>query len=129
MTTKNIPYSQHNINKSDIRNVVSTLKSSWLTQGSKVPEFEKILSNYVKSKYAIAVNSATSALHLSCLALGLKKNDKVWTSPNTFVSTANVALLAGAKIDFVDIDINTNNICVDKLGEKLSKTKKKIYLR
>ena len=116
MTTKNIPYSQHNINKSDIRNVVSTLKSSWLTQGSKVPEFEKILSNYVKSKYAIAVNSATSALHLSCLALGLKKNDKVWTSPNTFVSTANVALLAGAKIDFVDIDINTNNICVDKLG-------------
>ena len=125
MTTKNIPYSQHNINKSDIRNVVSTLKSSWLTQGSKVPEFEKILSNYVKSKYAIAVNSATSALHLSCLALGLKKNDKVWTSPNTFVSTANVALLAGAKIDFVDIDINTNNICVDKLGEKLSKTKKK----
>ena len=125
MTTNNIPYSQHNINKSDIRNVVSTLKSSWLTQGSKVPEFEKILSNYVKSKYAIAVNSATSALHLSCLALGLKKNDKVWTSPNTFVSTANVALLAGAKIDFVDIDINTNNICVDKLGEKLSKTKKK----
>ena len=73
MTTKNITYSQHNINKSDIKNVVSTLKSGWLTQGSKVPEFEKILSNYVKSKYAIAVNSATSALHLSCLALGLRK--------------------------------------------------------
>ena len=87
----------------------------------------KKISNYVGVKYAIAVNSATSGLHLSCKALGLKKNDMVWTTPNTFISTANAALLCGAKIDFVDIDINTNNICIKKLKEKLKKLKKKIY--
>ena len=125
MNKKFIPYSKHSINKFDIKSVISVLKSGWLTQGPKVPLFEKKISKYVGAKYAIAVNSATSGLHLCCKALGVKKNDIVWTTSNTFISTANVALLCGAKIDFVDIDINTNNICIQKLKEKLEKTKTK----
>ncbi len=119
-----IPYSKPSIDNSDIKSVVSVLKSGMLTQGKNVPKFEKLVSKFVNAKYAIAVNSATSALHLSCLSLNLKKNDIVWTSNNTFVSTANSALLCGAKVDLLEIDLNTNNICLEKLKKKLASTKK-----
>ena len=97
-----------------------------LTQGKFVPIFEKLICKYVNAKYAVAVNSATSALHLSCLSLNLKKNDIVWTSDITFVSTANSALLSGAKIDLLDIDLQTNNIDLEKLEMKLKLTKNKL---
>ena len=114
-----IPYSKQLILNKDIQEVVKVLRSDFLTQGPMVKKFENKISNYVKSKYAVAVNSATSALHLSCLALGLKKNDIVWTSTNTFVSTANCALLCGAKVDFIDIDLEDYNLCIESLKNKL----------
>lgn len=121
-----IPYSRPSISSLDIKRVVSVLKSKMLTQGKFVPIFEKLICKYVNAKYAVAVNSATSALHLSCLSLNLKKNDIVWTSDITFVSTANSALLSGAKIDLLDIDLQTNNIDLEKLEMKLKLTKNKL---
>jgi len=85
-----IPYGKQNINKDDINSVIEVMKSDYLTQGPLTPKFEKELVNYCKSKYAVAVINATSALHLACLALKIKENDIVWTTPITFVSTANV---------------------------------------
>lgn len=120
-----IPYSKQLILNKDIQEVVKVLRSDFLTQGPMVKKFENKISNYVKSKYAVAVNSATSALHLSCLALGLKKNDIVWTSTNTFVSTANCALLCGAKVDFIDIDLEDYNLCIESLKNKLKIANKK----
>ena len=99
-----IPYSKQNINQADIDSVVDVLHSDFLTQGPKVIEFEKNLSDYCKSKYTKVVNNGTAALHLAYLAIGLKKDDIVWTTPNTFVATANSALYCGAAIDFVDIN-------------------------
>ena len=119
-----IPYGTQNISKDDILNVNKILKSNYLTQGPTVKKFEKIISNYCNSKYAVAVNSATSALHISCIALGLKKNDILWTSPISFVASANCAVHCGAMVDFVDIDLNTFNICPTKLEEKLINTPK-----
>ena len=119
-----IPYGKQNISQKDIDEVINVLKSEFLTQGPKVPEFENKLSNYVNSKFCSVVNSATSALHISCLALGVSPNDTVWTVPNTFVASSNVALLCGAKIDFVDIDLATNNISIPELKNKLEKAKK-----
>ena len=107
---KIIPYSTQTISKLDIESVVKVLKSDFLTQGPKVEEFEKNFSKKVKAKYAVAFNSATSALHASCLALNLKKNEALWTVPNTFVASANCSLLAGGKVDFIDIDPETYNI-------------------
>ena len=121
-----IPYNRQFIDKDDIKAVTKVLKSDFLTQGPSVNIFEKNISKFVGSKYAVAVNSASAGLHLSCLALGLKKNDILWTVPNTFVSSASCGLHCGAKIDFVDIDEQTNNISIDKLKIKLKKKKKKI---
>ncbi len=120
-----IPYSRQSINKKDILEVNKVLRSDFLTQGRKVGEFEKLVSKISKAKFGVAANSASSALHLGCLALGLKKNDIVWTVPNTFVASANCAINCGASIDFVDIDKDTWNISLEELKKKLVKAKKK----
>lgn len=116
---KVIPYGAQNISEADILAVNKVLRSDFLTQGPVVPKFEEELCRITTAKFATAVNSATSALHLACLALGVKKGDLVWTVPNTFVASANCALYCGANIDFVDIDQKTSNISINKLEEKL----------
>jgi len=119
-----IPFSRQSIDKIDKKNLLKTLNSNFLTQGPKVSQFEKSLKKFTGSKYVLATNSGSSALHVACLALGVKKGDIVWTVPNTFVASANCALNCGAKIDFVDIDKDTFNISVPKLIEKLIVAKK-----
>lgn len=119
-----IPYGRQDITQADIDAVVEVLKSDCLTQGPKVPFFEKTIAQYCGAKHAIAVNSATSALHLACLALGLGQGDWLWTSPVTFVASANCALYCGAKVDFVDIDPLTYNFCPTELARKLEKAEK-----
>ena len=114
-----IPYGRQDINQLDIQAVVDVLRSDFLTQGPVVPAFENAVTTYCNSKYAVAVNSATSALHIACLVLGVGKGDLVWTSPITFVASANCALYCGAEVDFVDIDPQTYNLSVDRLKEKL----------
>ena len=114
-----IPYGRQEITQADIDAVVAALKSDHLTQGPIVPAFEEAISNYCGAEYAVAVNSATSALHIACLALGLGSGDWLWTSPITFVASANCALYCGAKVDFVDIDPRTYNLCPKSLEEKL----------
>jgi dTDP-4-amino-4,6-dideoxygalactose transaminase len=114
-----IPYGKQEISEEDIASVVSVLRSDYLTQGPKVPEFESALANYCGSNSAIVVNSATSALHISCLALGLGEGDFLWTSPITFVASANCGLYCGAKVDFVDIDPHTYNMSAEALEKKL----------
>lgn len=114
-----IPYGKQDVNQDDIDAVNFVLKSDFLTQGNKVPEFEGIISRYVGVKHAVAVNSATSALHIACLALGVGKGDVVWTSPISFVASSNCALYCGAQVDFVDIDYQTSNMSVDALQKKL----------
>lgn len=120
-----IPYGKQNIDKDDINAIMKVLKSDFLTQGPVTPEFENNFADYTQSKHAVAVNSATSALHLSCLALGVGKDDIVWTSPISFVASSNCALYCEAKIDFVDIDRDTYNMCTIKLEEKLEDAAKK----
>ena len=120
-----IPYAKQDISDGDIDSVIEVLKSDFLTQGNKVPLFEDIISERVGAKYALAANSATSCLYLSCLSLGLSKEDILWTSPITYVASANCALYCGAEVDFVDIDPLTWNISVEILEEKL-KTARKI---
>lgn len=120
-----IPYSRQKVDKEDIDSVTRVLRSDFLTQGPKSVEFEKKLSVYTGAKYVSAVNSATSGLYLACRALGLKKNDYAWTTPNTFVSSANCIINCGAKVDFVDIDKDSFNIDIDLLEQKLKKTPKK----
>jgi UDP-4-amino-4,6-dideoxy-N-acetyl-beta-L-altrosamine transaminase len=114
-----IPYGQQNISDDDIQAVVSILNSDNITQGPTVPAFENGIKTYCGATHAVAVNSATSALHLACLALGVGPGDIVWTSPVTFVASANCALFCGATVDFVDIDNFTYNLCEKKLKEKL----------
>ena len=106
--TEYLPYSCQEIDQSDIDAVVKVLKSNYLTQGPVLPKFEEEIAKKVNSKFAIAVNSATSALHLACRALDLNKNDLLWTSPISFVASANCALYCGAKVDFVDIDSSSD---------------------
>ena len=118
-----IPYGQHEVTDSDVEAVVRVLKSNFLTQGPIVPEFEAAISKYCNSKYAIAMNSATSALHAACLALELGPGDILWTTPISFVASANCGLYCGAQIDFVDIDPLTNNISVAELERKLIESK------
>ena len=125
MKNKFIPYGRQEISNQDIESVIEVLKSDFITQGTKVPLFEKLISEYCGAKFAYAVNSATSALHLGCLSLGLKKGDILWTSPISFVASANCALYCGANIDFVDIDPVSYNMSVKKLEEKLISAKKK----
>ncbi|EPJ44440.1 MAG: flmB [Osedax symbiont Rs1] len=119
-----IPYGKQDITQTDIDSVLAVLISDFLTQGPKVPEFEKSLTNYTGAKHALAVNSATSALHIACLALGLGEGDWLWTSPVTFVASANCGLYCGAKVDFVDIDEATYNLCPVKLERKLLQAKR-----
>jgi UDP-4-amino-4,6-dideoxy-N-acetyl-beta-L-altrosamine transaminase len=119
-----IPYGRQDISQADIDAVIETLRSDWLTQGPAVPAFEKSVADYCGAQYALAVNSATSALHLACLALGVGKNDLVWTSPITFVASANCALYCGADVDFVDIDVQTYNMSVEALCTKLINAEK-----
>ena len=124
MNERIIPYGRQNINEDDINEVNKILRSDFLTQGPTVISFENAISNYTNSKYSIAVNSATSALHISCLALGVKKNDIVWTSPISFVASSNCAIYCGAKVNFVDIDKYNYNISVIELEKKLKIAKK-----
>lgn len=115
-----IPYGRQDINQTDIDAVVEVLRSDFLTQGPVVPAFEKAVADYCGAQHAVAVNSATSALHIACLALGVGKGDVVWTTPVTFVASANCALYCGATVDFVDIDPCTYNLSVERLAEKLA---------
>ena len=119
-----IPYGRQDINQADIDSVIDVLRSDFLTQGPQVPLFEKVVSEYCRANYAVAVNSATSALHIACLALGLGEGDYLWTTPNTFVASANCGLYCGAKVDFVDIDPLTYNLSVQELKDKLVLAKK-----
>lgn len=114
-----IPYGRQDISESDIQAVVDVLRSDFITQGPVVPDFEKSVADYCGAQHAIAVNSATSALHIACLSLGVSAGDIVWTSPITFVASANCALYCGAEVDFVDIDPVTCNLSVEALEEKL----------
>ncbi|MDB9992251.1 UDP-4-amino-4,6-dideoxy-N-acetyl-beta-L-altrosamine transaminase [Amylibacter sp.] len=118
-----IPYGRQEITQEDIDSVEKVLRSDFLTQGPVVPKFEEIVSSYSNVKYAVAVNSATSALHIACMALGVGPGDFVWTSSITFVASANCALYCGAKVDFIDIDIGTYNFSINSLEEKLAKAK------
>ena len=117
-----IPYGRQDISEDDIQAVVNVLQSDYLTQGPVVPAFEEAVAAYCGTRFGIAVNSATSALHIACLALGVGKGDIVWTSPITFVASANCALYCGATIDFVDIDPVTYNMSVESLTQKLEKS-------
>lgn len=119
-----IPYGRQDISEADIQAVVDVLRSDFLTQGPVVPTFEKTIAGYCGAQHAVAVNSATSALHIACLALGVGPNDWVWTSPITFVASANCALYCGALIDFVDIDPRTYNLSVERLAEKLAQAER-----
>ena len=114
-----IPYGKQDISQTDIESVISVLKSDFLTQGPQVPLFEKAVSQYCGASFGVAVNSATSALHIACLALGLERGDWLWTSPNSFVASANCGLYCGASVDFVDIDPFTFNLSVEELEAKL----------
>lgn len=114
-----IPYGRQDISQADIDAVVEVLRSEFLTQGPKVPLFEQSVAAYCGAQYAVAVNSATSALHIACMALEVGPGDWLWTSPITFVASANCALYCGAKVDFVDIDPRTYNMCPQALENKL----------
>ncbi|KFN47914.1 hypothetical protein N790_07125 [Arenimonas malthae CC-JY-1] len=114
-----IPYGRQQITQADVDAVVDVLRSDFLTQGPAVPAFERAVGDHVGAKHALAMNSATSALHVACLALGLGPGDWLWTSPITFVASANCGLYCGAKVDFVDIDPRTYNLCPKALERKL----------
>jgi len=119
-----IPYGRQSISEQDIQDVVDVLRSDFLTQGPTVAVFEKAVATYCGAAYAVATNSATSTLHVACLALGVGKGDIVWTSPITFVASANCALYCGAEVDFVDIDPKTYNISIEQLKTKLQHAEK-----
>lgn len=114
-----IPYGRQEIRQVDIDAVVAVLQSDYLTQGPAVPRFEQTVAKHVGAKHALAVTSATSALHIACLALGLGPGDCLWTTPVTFVASANCGLYCGAQVDFVDIDPRTYNLCPQLLEAKL----------
>ncbi len=116
---KQIPYGRQDISQEDLQAVLAVLQSDWLTQGPAIIRFEEAVAAYCGAKYAVAVSNATAALHLACLAVGLGRGDLLWTSPNTFVASANCGLYCGAEVDFVDIDPRTYNMSVDALEEKL----------
>ncbi len=115
-----IPYGRQDISEDDIRAVIETLRSDYLTQGPAVPAFEQAVADYCGVGHAVAMNSATSALHVACLALDVGPGDIVWTAPNTFVASANCARYCGADVDFVDIDPATLNMSTERLAEKLT---------
>ncbi len=117
-------YSRQSINKLDEKSVLRVLRSDFLTTGPTGVNFEKKVSKFLNCKYSISVNSATSGLHLSCIALNINSKDIVWTTTNTFVATANCAMHCGAKIDLIDIELNSFNLDINKLEQKLIKSKK-----
>jgi UDP-4-amino-4,6-dideoxy-N-acetyl-beta-L-altrosamine transaminase len=119
-----IPYGRQDISEDDIAAVVDVLRSDFLTQGPTVPAFERTVAASCGAAHAVAVNSATSALHIACLALGLGPGDRLWTTPITFVASANCGLYCGAKVDFVDIEPDTYNLSVEQLAEKLASAEK-----
>jgi len=119
-----IPYGRQEVTQEDIDSVVSVLQSDFLTQGPTVPKFENGVANYCRVKHGVATNSATSSLHVACLALGLGEGDWLWTTPITFVASANCGLYCGAKVDFVDIDPPTFNMCPIALEHKLQEAEK-----
>lgn len=114
-----IPYGRQSISEADIEAVVEVLRSDFLTQGPVVPRFEQAVADYCGARFGVAVNSGTAALHIACLALGVGPGDWVWTSPISFVASANCALYCGAQVDFVDIEPDTGNMCALELGRKL----------
>lgn len=120
-----IPYGKHHIDQQDIDAVVDVLSNQFITQGKQVPAFENALCNYTGADFAVAVNSGTSGLHIACLSVGLGSGDILWTSPISFVASANCALYCGAEVDFVDIDPLTRNICPEHLSVKLAQAVKK----
>jgi UDP-4-amino-4,6-dideoxy-N-acetyl-beta-L-altrosamine transaminase len=120
-----IPYSRQNITKEDIKSVTNVLNSDFISRGPECKKFEHKINKYVGSNYCIATNSATSALYMACKALNLKPKEIVWTSSISFAASANCAALCGAKVDFVDIDLNNYNLSIDKLENKLKIAKKK----
>ncbi|MGZ3689233.1 MAG: UDP-4-amino-4,6-dideoxy-N-acetyl-beta-L-altrosamine transaminase [Bdellovibrionota bacterium] len=119
-----IPYGHQDISEADIDAVVETLRSDWLTQGPAILRFEESLSRHCEVPHAVAVSNATAALHVACLALGVGPGDSLWTSPNTFVASANCARYCGATVDFVDIDPKTLNLSVPALERKLLNAQK-----
>ncbi len=121
---KYIPYGRQHVTRGDIKEVINILRSDFLTQGPAINSFEEAISKYLNCKYSISVNSGTSGLHIACKALGLRKGDLLWTSPTTFVASANCAKYCGAEVDFVDIDIDTGLISTIKLEEKLKLAEK-----
>ncbi|MEV3817582.1 UDP-4-amino-4,6-dideoxy-N-acetyl-beta-L-altrosamine transaminase [Aeromonas salmonicida] len=114
-----IPYGRQSISEADIEAVVEVLRSDFLTQGPVVPRFEQAVADYCGARFGVAVNSGTAALHIACLALGVGQGDWVWTSPISFVASANCALYCGAQVDFVDIEPDTGNMCALELERKL----------
>jgi UDP-4-amino-4,6-dideoxy-N-acetyl-beta-L-altrosamine transaminase len=120
---KPIPYARQDVTSADISAVVEVLQSDWLTQGPNVERFEEAVAAYCGAKHALATCNATSALHLACLALDLGPGDWLWTSPNTFVASANCGLYCGAHVDFVDIDPKTYNLSAEALARKLEQAK------
>lgn len=124
MTKVIIPYGRQDIDQHDIDAAIAVLRSEFLTQGPTVGSFERAVADYCGARHAVAVNSATSALHIACLALGVGAGDVVWTTPITFVATANAALYCGASVDFVDIEPLTYNMSVARLEEKLTEARK-----
>lgn len=123
-----IPYGRQEISEADIQAVIAVLRSDWLTQGPAVPAFEKAVAEYCGVRHAVAANSATSALHLACMALEVGPGDRVWTSAITFVASANCARYCGAEVDFVDIDPRTYNMSVERLAQKLANAEKAALL-
>lgn len=119
-----IPYGRQDVDEADIEAVLEVLQSDWLTQGPTIPRFEEAVAAYCEAPYAVAVSSATAGLHLACRAAGLGPGDILWTSPNTFVASANCGLYCGAGVDFVDIDTRTYNMSVTALEEKLHQARK-----
>ncbi|HEV8690034.1 MAG TPA: aminotransferase class I/II-fold pyridoxal phosphate-dependent enzyme, partial [Ideonella sp.] len=115
-----IPYGRQDVTEADIAAVSAVLRSDFLTQGPEIPRFEAALTAACGAKHAVAVNSATSALHIACMALGLKAGDLLWTSPNTFVASANCGRYCGADVDFVDVEPDTGNMSVAALEAKLA---------
>ena len=119
-----IPYGRQSISEADIEAVVEVLRSDFLTQGPVVPRFERAVADYCGAGYGIAVNSGTAALHIACLALGVGPGDWVWTSPISFVASANCALYCGARVDFVDVEPDTGNLSAEELEKKLALAKR-----
>ena len=119
-----IPYGRQDITQTDIDAVIAVLRSDFLTQGPAVPRFEDAVAARVGARFAVATNSATSALHVACAALGLEAGDRLWTVPNTFVASANCGRYCGAEVDFVDIDARTWNVSCERLEEKLGEARR-----